>query len=625
MLRFARPLILLLLLSLAASLFAQGSASGYGQGSQGGGMGGAGGNRGGGGGVGGGGFGGGRAGSGFGGPGFVQGGDSVNGNLLESASVNRPENDSRQGVWFVKSAILTPGDRVEFKLKVEKGETIFASVTSDAFDPALSLENSQGKVLDKNDDRADGDQSPFLAYRFTEAGDYLLKVLSYHSVSGGKFEIRMRRFVSLDGALGKADHDVIKPVKTINQSSIVVRVSAKKGKTYDLRQVTGAFPNGGTTWFGFLSLVGPTGVATNDFEKITSNDNSPVFTALMDGDYYAEYDFPFANIPNVAIHTDVNEVTPVAIKASGDWTIDAAANSFHIFTLPVEANQIIRTTLSDPGPFRISEVTADARVDQEGGDLAGVTPMWAWFRTKVEYNADVIRVFHVAGTVRFTFRNSAPWAVKYTLKNQESLPDWTASEMYKSSLAIGESRFFLLKSTTSQLMRVFATAPHFLLRLDIFRLSGELANSLSNRSTLVAKDDLYFPDADTFIVRLSCDGNGGSGDFEMKRDNLEPAPYTMGALETLKLDGANFGLYSVDLVAGKRYLFTVDQPNLPLRVDLIDSQGQFLTSQGLTFNNIATQYFIPTRSGRHRLWLRGFTNTYHFRFELFKEPTLGTG
>ena len=194
-----------------------------------------------------------------------------------------------------------------------------------------------------------------------------------------------------------------------------------------------------------------------------------------------------------------------------------------------------------------------------------------------------------------------------------------------NSLNIGDSRLFLIKSTKSELMRVDAQASHFLPRLDIFGLSGDLANSLCNRQTHVAKDDLYFPNEDTFIVRLSCEGDGGSGDFAMKRDPLTPVPYTLGSPLTMTLDGQNFGFYSVDLEAGKRYQFVVDQPNNPLEVDLLDDDGQFLTSQSLAFDKVLVHYFVPTRSGRHRLWLRGGTGTWHFQFELHTPPSIGGG
>ena len=93
----------------------------------------------------------------------------------------------------------------------------------------------------------------------------------------------------------------------------------------------------------------------------------------------------------------------------------------------------------------------------------------------------------------------------------------------------------------------------------------------------------------------------------------------------MKLDGVNFGLYSMDLVAGKRYELMTDQPNYFLRVDLLDDDGQFLVSQTINFDSVGMQYFVPTKSGRHRLWLRGFPGVRHFKFSQHVAPTLGGG
>ena len=57
--------------------------------------------------------------------------------------------------------------------------------------------------------------------------------------------------------------------------------------------------------------------------------------------------------------------------------------------------------------------------------------------------------------------------------------------------------------------------------------------------------------------------------------------------------------------------------------DLLDEDGQFLVSQGVTFDKVEVQYFVPTRSGLHRLWLRGAPGTRHFRFGLHVPPVIG--
>ena len=214
---------------------------------------------------------------------------------------------------------------------------------------------------------------------------------------------------------------------------------------------------------------------------------------------------------------------------------------------------------------------------------------------------------------------------KVVIRNSESLPSWDPAKTIDGVLDIGEAKLFLINSTKSELMRVFASASHFLPRLDIFELDGSIANSLFDRSTRTATDDLYFPDPKPFIVRLSCEGNGGSGEYKMKREELTTTPYRLGSVQSIKLDGDNFGLYSVDLEAGKRYELMTDHTELWLRADLLDDDGQFLSSNAMTFQTVIVQYFTPTRSGRHRLWLRGTPGVRNFKLSLHKDPVLGSG
>lgn len=615
MFRPIRLLHVVILASLATFVLGQGGAAGFGQGQ----AGGAGAPSGGG--FGGGGFRGRRDGAGTGtGTGTGTGGGYGEAYAAYDKKA-KPDEDPTQGLWETRTAILTPGDRVEFKLNMKKGETLLAGATSDAFDPALSVEDSKGTVLLKNDDREEGDQSPFVVYRFPEAGTYLLKVLSYHSVSGGKFTLKMRTFVSADGQLGKVRHDNVPTIDTEGYGvRAVFRLTAKKGKIYDLRSVRG-ITDRNLYGCNLLRIVGPTGVEAKDFHIVPTRDYQPVMEALADGDFYLEY----TTINATQFETDYREVTVVAGKATMDQQIDLDAGELKIVEFPVTPNRIIRTTLSGVSLLdTLSAPAADAkRFDESSDESHGNNRFWLWFKSNVDSDREVVRVFHGGGTARYAIRSGSNSPQKLGFKNAEALPVWSEGDAAKDSIEIGDTRLFLIKSTKSELMRVAATATHFQTRLDIFRLNGDLANSLCDRSTHKSGDDLYFPEADTFLVRISCDGHGGSGDYSMKREVLKPAPYTLGTAQTLKLDGVNFGLYSVNLEAGKRYQLMTDQPGKAIRADLLDDDGQFLTSRGLAFDKVAVQYFIPTKSGRHRLWLRGDPGERHFKFELHVPPSIG--
>lgn len=612
MVRLVRPLALVTLCSIVATVLGQGSAGGYGQG-------------------GGGGFGGGFGGGGGGlsrrGPVFAGtsagtfGGDKDSGEAAANRQ-EKPDDDTTQGLWQSKTAILTPGDRYEIKLVMKKGETVMASVTSDAFDPALSFEDANKAELAKNDDRVEGDQSPFLIYRCTKEGTYTLKVLSFRQVSGGKFVVKFRTFVSNDAPVGKQTFDTPSIINLEGRDRVVFRLAAKKGMVYDLQPIgeRRTSPNTFVARIPISSLVGPTGVADSDFDLIPTDEPATVFKAKADGDYYLEYGADFSS----KCETDIREIAPTAIKPDGQATFDMAAGELRIIEFPVEPNLIVRTTVT--GTTLLQRMTAPVSTVPIGtwGDPAGGNSrVWTWFKMNVDSDSDVVHIFHGTGTARVAIRSQAGTAQKVTFKNSVSLPTWSTGEALKSAIEVGDTRLFLVKSTKSELMRVFAGASHFLPRLDIYRLNGELANSLCDRKTHTAKDDLYFPDADTFVIRLTCDGHGGSGDFEMKRDSLSPAAYALGSAQTLKLDGVNFGLYSVNLEAGKRYQLTTDEPNNFLRADLLDDDGQFLVSQRVQFDKVEVQYFVPTRSGRHRLWLRGQPGTRHFQFALHVPPTIG--
>lgn len=533
---------------------------------------------------------------------------------------SRPEDD--QVGWETRTAILTPGDRVEFKFTMKKGETVMAAVTSDAFDPALSFEDSGGKVLQKNDDRVEGDQSPFLIYRVPADGTYTLKVLSFRSVAGGKFSLRSRTFSSIDAGFGKKRHETERQTGD-RARRVVFRIEAKKDKVYDLRFAYGILPRSGFS-LGMVKIIGPTGVDGSDLATVWMPDGSDVFVALKDGDYYAEYGS--RNDLNT-FETDYHEVTVRKVGLDSDQTIDTNRQDLAVMEFEVEPNKIVRTVLTGSLIYSLS-APADENLRRDlVNELpsTGNNPSFAWFKANVDSDRDVVRIFHGKGTARLAIRSIGSAAQKVGVKNSTDIPVWQSGVPMKGELKIGESKLVVVRSAQSELMRVFVGTDYFQPLLQIYRLSGELANSLSTRASRTAGDDLYFPDADTFLFRMSCSGDGGSGQFTMKRDVLQPEPYKLGTTQTIKLDETSFGLYAVDLEAGKRYELMTSDPQLGIRADLLDDDGQFLVSQSIRFDKVEVQYFVPTRSGRHRLWLRGRPGTRQFRFQQHTPPGFGAG
>lgn len=536
----------------------------------------------------------------------------------EAARSRRPEDEDDARLWTTRTAVLTPGDRVEYKLVVKAGETVFAAADSDVFDPALAVDDEKGKRLAKNDDRAEGDQSPFLTYRFPKAGTYLLKVLSYRSAAGGRFTVKIRTFTAIDAKIGLEPHPA--PMgEPAERLRTVFRVEAKKGKIYDFGRVFATKP--GPYPLSFRRVVGPTGVDANDLKTVATPDGTPVVEALADGDFYVEYE----GNGSEEFRTDYREVAVVAAKPTDALSLDFAAGEIKIVDLPVKPDLLVRTILTGRG--LVQRLTAPPDPNRRNVSRAdptyGNTSAWTWFRRMRDSDDDVVRVFHGTGTARFVIRSNDGAPQKITLTNAETLPAWTPGAAIKERLAIGEAKLYLLTSAKSELTKVSVQATQFLVRLDIFRLNGETTNTLMDRSSNAPSADLYFPNVERFVVRVTCDGYGGSGDFTMRREEPVVTAYTFGSVQTVTMDGTNFQLMSVDLEAGKRYQLLTDETNQNFQIDILDDEGQFIGGQNVSFDNVRVRYFVPTRSGRHRLWLRGDAGTRRFEIKPSVAPKIG--
>jgi hypothetical protein len=172
--------VVVMMALLIPNLFAQGSAQGYGQGG---------------------------AGGGFGGGGAAGPADRMSD---EDDAPNRKTkiDSATQAGRQEKTAILTPGDRVEFEFKLEAGQAFLGGVETDNFDAALAVFDEKGEKIAKNHDRAEGEQSPFLIYHTKKAETILVKVLSYRSAAGGRFTVRTRVATTIDLSAPSGTSDV---------------------------------------------------------------------------------------------------------------------------------------------------------------------------------------------------------------------------------------------------------------------------------------------------------------------------------------------------------------------------------------------------------------------------------
>lgn len=572
---------------LIPNLFAQGSAQGYGQGGA------------------------------MGGGGIGLPADRMSDE--EDAPARKAKIDSsNQGGWQEKTAILTPGDRVEFKFKLEPGQAFLCGVETDNFDAALAIFDEKGAEITKNDDRAEGEQSPFLIYHTKKAETVLVKVLSYRSAAGGRFTLRthVAPTIDLSAASGTSD------VTPAPNESLLFRFEAKKGRYYDFSKLEGmrADLNPNDRYIlQPIRVIGPSGMDGVDGQIVAQGLGGRTILSQVDGPIY----FELVNHFSTKVEWLYREIAAKTIEKEGDLTLPMTDDRLHVLEFPVKAKEFVRTRFLGHQAFNLMwEYPSRRRLGHTDEGIASASGA-SIFMPFLGNNRDVIQLFHGEGTVKLFLRsyNRAPFETK--ISNTQKLPVWDEGRAFTGDLGIGESKFFIVKATKSELMRIALQAKGFAPQLDIFSLAGDRLNSMTNRSTLRVADDLYYPKADTFLIRINCIGFGGSGSYTLERSTLTGAEYKLSTVADAVINEKRFGLFEVELEAMTWYEFRHDTTGKArVQVDLLDAEGNFLRSTDIQLDKMNRRFFRTNIAGKHRLWIRGPFGSYPFKIVPYVGPSL---
>lgn len=385
---------------------------------------------------------------------------------------------------------------------------------------------------------------------------------------------------------------------------LVLRLKAQQ--VINVRSVLGQSPAMRLP-FSLLRIVGPTGVADRDYEHLPTP-STTVLRAKKDGDLYLEFQWIVAD----GIETTLPEVEVIKVETDTIQPIKLAASEVKVVEFQFTDQATVRSAIGGARIQSEFNVAGSGEPDERQPTF--------FSRRSVDWsNDDVLRVFVGNGTARLAMFNFHDQPVTVSFTNTTKVDEWNDGAVISDNLKLGETRFWILKSSKSDLMRVAATAKQFRLQFEIVRFNGQVANSLGSLTGDPIRDDLYFPNEDRFIIMLSCIGNGGSGAFQLSRKVLEPKPIGLASLQSFNLDGGNFGLYSVSLQEGKRYEVVLNRAS---RVDLLDDGGRFLNAQTVHLGSVTLYYFVPERTGRHRLWLRGDAGERKFRIQETVPPKL---
>lgn len=562
----------------------------------------------------------GGAGGGFGGGGFggnFQGGNQGNiGGPEESSYPPRNIDSGEEGNrWISSTAILTQGDKVEYKLKGVPGQSIFATVRSEVFDPALKLIDSKGKVVAENDDQYEGNQSPLLMYQFKDSGEYKLTVQNYRSSAGGRFNLYMQTFSAMEIGEGANREELKSPDDKPGHGGHLVyfHFKATEGKTYSIRRAH--FMTNGANWdLKYRGIIGPTGVKATDYEVYEQDDrNSPLFVAKMKGDFYLVYDSPSRD-GNVDARLDVVEVK--TIDKTATTKVDLGPTGLRIFKMKVEHGDIVRSILEAPD-FVVAQVRCYS-IPEKAEDVKHQVGFEV-LQPSMTNDRDLYRLFEEKSEVEILVTSSSDQPVSATLIHKMDVPEWKDGTTVTGRIELGQSQFYTISGVKGDIQRMSGTADGFELVFKLMAVGGDVSVFSDSRKHQPSTERQYRENK-RYLVIVTSPMGGGSGTYSMKLDSAKPAPLQLGVPVTYE-DGPALGTYAVEVEAGVRYQLLYKGTSQGFT--FLDDKGDVIGYGHQQFGDQAALYFVPARKGTVRIKVEGGKPDTRFRVDKHILPDLG--
>ncbi|MBI1333513.1 MAG: hypothetical protein GC165_11620 [Armatimonadetes bacterium] len=554
----------------------------------------------------------GGAGGGFGGGGFL------GSNISSEQELSYPPANLNVNEWDTKSMILTQGDRVEWTFKGSKGKTMFATVRSDVFDPALKLVDKDGKTLVENDDQYPGNQSPFVMYQFKDDDEYKLIVQNYHGTAGGRFDLYMQTLDTVDVGMGESLNEVssheAKPEKGGNR--IAIHLTAKKDHTYDLRQT---FSSEALRRLSLSrsNLVGPTGVKQDDFRQFTNATGSlTLFQAKRDGDYYLLVDAP-GQSGNLNLR--LGEVTVRKPGKLESTSIDLKPKETSVVLYNNAKGDIARTQWTIP--TKSVDFSYQALTPPDLAHAESQSPQIKEYRTHITDLSDQYRVYCDPTEECYVFTNTSEQPAHVDIKRSFDLKEWTPGTSVEGTLALGESHFYLIHGRRTEIQRLVGSAKGFELVFTLTELIGQ-SSEFMNRSNHQPEAKLRYGEDKTFLVVVTSPEGGGSGTYSMHLDLAKPEELTLGKAIQYQ-EGQAMGTYRLKVEKGTRYqLLTIMRGE---SFDLYDEKGDWVQPFLAQFGDKRATYFTARESGEYTIFVRNGTSQTRFRVDKHILPDLGGG
>ncbi len=514
--------------------------------------------------------------------------------------------------WSSKSLILTPGDKVETKFTAKKGQVVFATVESDAFDPAMTVVDSDGKVLTENDDQYEGEQAPYVSFVVKHDGEYKLVVRNYRSTSGGRFNLRTKMVTCVTPAPGNNLLEL--PKGTINRGQeFYISIEAEKGKYYGLLHAPRVV-KGNTISPYFQRLIGPSGVPELDQEDMQAVTGDFVFLAKQSGTYLLRCGTSsYSGEGPWTFGVCFDEIGVDKIGIDGEATVNLLPGRQRILQYEVKVGTALRSKVILPQFFE-----EQLNIPKPKPNNQGSTNSLIWVPIKSNDASDGLRFFPGEGTVSVVICNSSSESGTYKITNSTKFPALKLGAKETDKLGIGEAKVYSFTGKKMEIQRIVAQSSQMEVTMDLIQddlRRWQYQDSGNHRPMAV----LNFDEPHTFVMTVSSAGRGGSGEYSLEFSSIKPTPIKVGSAVTVTESEGLSTVYEVTLEKGTNYHMV--GTSATSNVSIADPEG---VNVQLTYFLVpgGSRFFRATKDGNYRMRFYGSAKGGKFKIEKLVTPVI---
>jgi len=524
----------------------------------------------------------GQAGGGFGGGGFgsggvaggARGGSGTGTDRGAANAVQRVEETlaSLLGSEF-QTHLLTPGEFTEWTVEMKADDVLIAEARSTAFDAGLEIVDAAGKSLAGNDDRYLGDQRPLLLWRSSVAGKFTLRGRSFRDRAGGQYEIRYRVFPSVLIEPGET-RKVERPMGTF-----LLRLPLQRGMIVQPVSDVRKF-NSAPAQVTFGSLLSPGGIPGYGQTSLFSDlSTSQMHFAPVDGEYFLVSENDQAGGSEISIHI----LTPEFLTSGKPSAISAGTN-VQLYEVMASKGEILEVSASGQARGYLSAFLPMPELPEPGDESwmdprkavvesdknPGLTPLIA----RVRDSSRIAALFNRDGRYLVSMSNFQTLNPQFQAQLQSPLRTLIPQQPTIGTLKIGEYHYWAFDAEPGQYVRLELSSQDFAAQMGQISEQGAESNKISpSLDTDSVSRQFLVTAPGRQIVRVSCLGDGGKGDYQLSCTVAPSQDCSLVKPAEGKAESGETRVVRMELEAGVPYLAQFDGPTSGLYFTFADLQG----------------------------------------------------